>query len=123
MKPDMMVMLTTDSNIDRRIIQEADSLESAGWKVTIIAMPKTSKLFSNDERIIRLPFYSATEKNSVQLFLLCFYRWISKYLPFKSAVETLIRKIEININLRFLLLTIYLLFQQQFMQLLNAMQK
>ena len=70
MKPDMMVMLTTDSNIDRRIIQEADSLESAGWKVTIIAMPKTSKLFSNDERIIRLPFYSATEKNSVQLFLL-----------------------------------------------------
>ena len=93
MKPDMVVMLTTDSNIDRRIIQEADSLESAGWKVTIIAMPKTSKLFSNDERIIRLPFYSATEKNSVQLFLLCFYRWISKYLPFKSAVETLIRKI------------------------------
>ena len=78
MKP-YIVMLTTDSNIDRRIIQEADSLEFAGWKVNIIAMPKTSKLFSNDERIIRLPFYSATEKNSVQLFLLCFYRWISKY--------------------------------------------
>ena len=93
MKPDMIVMLTTDSNIDRRIIQEADSLESAGWKVTIIAMPKTSALFSDDKRVLRLPLYLRIDKNDRKLFLLWLYRWVNKYMPLSSAARTLIRKI------------------------------
>ena len=91
MKPDTIVMLTTDSNIDRRIIQEADSLESVGWKVTIMTMPKTSKLFSDDKRVIRLPFYSSISKNNGKLFLLWLYRLVNKYIPLGS--RTLIRKI------------------------------
>lgn len=93
MKPNMVVMLTTDSNIDRRIIQEADSLEFAGWKVTIIAMPKTSSLFSDDKRVFRLPFYPKINKNNRKLFLLWLYRWVNKYMPLSTASRILIRKI------------------------------
>ena len=80
MKPDMMVMLTTDSNIDRRIIQEADSLESAGWKVTIIAMPKTSALFSDDKRVVRLPFYPRIDKNNRKLFFVSLGHFMNRAL-------------------------------------------
>ncbi len=93
MKSSMLVMLTTDSNIDRRIIQEANSLESAGWQVTIIAMPKTSKLFSDDKRVIRLPFYTKIDKNNNNLFLFWFYRWLNKYLSCGSVTRTLMRKL------------------------------
>lgn len=34
-----IVMLPTDGKIDRRILQESESLQSAGWEVTIIAPP------------------------------------------------------------------------------------
>ena len=93
MKPSTLVMLTTDSNIDRRIIQEADSLESAGWRVTIIAMPMTNKLFSDDKRVARLPFYPKIHKYNGKLLLFLFYRWISKYLIISSGARTLMRKI------------------------------
>lgn len=93
MKSYMVVMLTKDSNIDRRIIQEADSLEAVGWKVTIIAMPKTTKNFSDDKRVIRLSFYPKTYSNNLLLFLFYFFKWVNKYLFLSSAARILMRKL------------------------------
>ncbi|MFK7973952.1 MAG: glycosyltransferase [Rickettsiaceae bacterium] len=90
----MVVMLTTDTNIDRRIIQEADSLESVGWEVIIIAMPKAVKpLSGGDKRIVRLPFYPKIYKNNSKLLLLWVYRWINKCMPLSAKVRSLMRKV------------------------------
>ena len=47
-----VLMLTKDAQIDRRILLEADSLEAAGWQVTILAMPHTVP--DADPRVVRL---------------------------------------------------------------------
>jgi glycosyltransferase involved in cell wall biosynthesis len=47
-----VLMLTKDAQIDRRILLEADSLEAAGWQVTILAMPHTAP--DTDPRVVRL---------------------------------------------------------------------
>lgn len=47
-------MLTADRRIDRRILLEAESLENAGYAVTIVAMPADGLDYGDDDRIVRL---------------------------------------------------------------------
>lgn len=60
-----VLMLTTDRQIDRRTLQQADSLEKVGWSVIILAMPTGCSASMDDPRVIRLrlerpfiPFFS-----------------------------------------------------------------
>ena len=46
-------MLTPDRQIDRRILLAADSLEAAGWDVTIVAMPLDTP-GRDDRRVVRI---------------------------------------------------------------------
>ena len=84
------VMLTPDRQIDRRILLQADCLERAGWKVTIIAMP-LDETISEDERIVRIgQFQSKAIKES---FVLSVYRWTRAHLPMNGALMRLLKRI------------------------------
>lgn len=85
----LIVMLTTDSQIDRRITHEADSLESAGWKVVIVSLPHTGKMDADDARVVRLPSYSKLKKD---VFLFQIYRWLSQRMPMHIYIKKFIRK-------------------------------
>ncbi|MBP6103695.1 MAG: glycosyltransferase family 4 protein [Gammaproteobacteria bacterium] len=78
-----IVMLTTDRQIDRRILLQADSLEAAGWKVTIIAMPLDTKM-NEDPRVVRIgsDAIDAKQENRV----LDAYRWVRKHMPMNGRL-------------------------------------
>ena len=73
-----MVMLTPDRQIDRRILLSADSLEAAGWDVTIIAMPLDVEA-SDDRRVVRIG--SASNQAYRENRVLDVYRWVRGHLP------------------------------------------
>ena len=84
-----VVMLTTDQRIDRRILLEADSLENAGWAVTIVAMQTDSVVVNDDPRVIRLNAINAvtTAKSS----MLSVYRRIRRKVPINSGLMRMMR--------------------------------
>jgi glycosyltransferase involved in cell wall biosynthesis len=61
-----VLMLTKDAQIDRRILLEADSLEAAGWQVTILAMPHTVP--DADPRVVRLQRAAQRERLVLRLY-------------------------------------------------------
>ncbi len=71
-------MLTPDRQIDRRILLSADSLEAAGWDVTIVAMPLDAQC-TDDRRVVRIGLDAghANRENRV----LDTYRWVRGHLP------------------------------------------
>ena len=75
-----VVMLTIDRRIDRRILQEADSLSTSGWTVTVIAMPRDDGRKDDDPRIVRI----GSNGNSVprnDYRVLQIYKWVRRSLP------------------------------------------
>ncbi len=84
-----IVMLTTDRQIDRRILLQADSLEAAGWMVTIIAMPWDTKI-DDDPRVIRID--SAIIHAKKENFVLAVYQWVRRYLPMNSPLMRWIKR-------------------------------
>lgn len=84
--PCSILMLTTDRKIDRRTLQQADSLEAAGWQVTILAMPQEKNRYSQeDPRIVRIE----TNTSSIRLkdlLLLSIYKKIRRYLPMNTYI-------------------------------------
>lgn len=62
-----VVMLTADHQIDRRILNEADSLESAGWTVTIISLQPNVPI-ADDPRVIRIPMSGSPAYRKSLLF-------------------------------------------------------
>lgn len=78
-----VVMLTPDRQIDRRILLSADSLEAAGWDVTIIAMPLDAQI-ADDRRVVRIGSDAslASRENRV----LEAYRWVRGHLPMNGRL-------------------------------------
>lgn len=78
-----VVMLTPDRQIDRRILLSADSLEGAGWDVTIIAMPLDAQA-ADDRRVVRIGSDAgpANRENRV----LETYRWVRGHLPMNGRL-------------------------------------
>lgn len=79
-----VVMLTADRQIDRRILLEADSLEQAGWTVTIIGMALDDGIPDEDPRIVRIgrgPLSPIRES-----FVLNAYRLVRRALPMNSRL-------------------------------------
>lgn len=80
----LVLMLTADRQIDRRILLEADALESAGWAVRILGMPLDRPEQAPDPRVIRLgitPTHHAREFLVLEL-----YRKMRALLPMNSAL-------------------------------------
>lgn len=87
-----VVMLTTDRQIDRRSLQQADSLTDNGWQVTILAMPPDEQGHDDDSRIVRIKI----EKQSLGFSgfsLLFFYKKIRRYLPINSRFMNFLRRL------------------------------
>jgi len=78
-EPSLIVMLTPDRKIDRRILLEADSLESSGWRVVIIAMPLDPGDKDTDARVVRVA--AASPLSSVGNTVLRTNRWLRRRLP------------------------------------------
>lgn len=75
----LIVMLTADRQIDRRILQIADSIEKAGWNVIIIAMPSEITLIDDDPRVVRIGSENSfTIKANLIVYI---YHFLRKYLP------------------------------------------
>lgn len=78
-----VVMLTPDRQIDRRILLSADSLEAAGWNVTIIAMPLDVPA-ADDWRVVRIgvnPGHANRENRVLDA-----YQWVRGHLPMNGRL-------------------------------------
>lgn len=77
-------MLTPDRQIDRRILLSADSLEAAGWDVTIIAMPLDGQSADDDRRVVRIDSDAgpAIRESGV----LDIYRWVRGRVPMNGRL-------------------------------------
>jgi glycosyltransferase involved in cell wall biosynthesis len=78
-----VVMLTPDRQIDRRILLSADSLEAAGWDVTIIAMP-LDKQASDDRRVVRIGSKAGPVNRENRV--LEAYRWVRDHFPMNGIL-------------------------------------
>jgi len=85
-----VVMLTPDRQIDRRILLQADSLEAAGWNVTIIAMPLDTKA-DDDRRVVRIGTDTAQAKR--ENLVLDTYRWIRGHLPMNGYLMRFMKRL------------------------------
>ncbi len=83
-------MLTPDRHIDRRILQGADSLEAAGWDVTIIAMPLDTHVV-DDHRVVRIE--SNNHDANREHLVLNAYRWARTYLPMNGALMRFMKRL------------------------------
>ena len=85
--PDMIaksrkiLMLSTDVQIDRRILLQADSLEEDGWNVTILAIHhgNVASISPDDSRVVRLG-QDGVSPRKVSV-LLSAYRILRRFLP------------------------------------------
>lgn len=89
-RANLVLMLTPDRQIDRRILLEADSLEAAGWTVTIVAMPLDQPL-ADDPRVVRIGSGAAQAKR--ESLVLDAYRWIRRHLPMNGTLMRLLKRL------------------------------
>ena len=73
----LVVMLTTDRQIDRRILLTADSLEKMGCKLVIIGMPSDGMLVADDPRAVRIEVPKEARREA---FVLSVYRYVRSFL-------------------------------------------
>ena len=78
-RANLVVMLTADRQIDRRILLEADSLGTAGWEVIILGMPLDPGQADVDPRVRRVgeAAVAAAQDN----FIMGAYRFLRRCLP------------------------------------------
>lgn len=79
-----VLMLTADRRIDRRILLEADALESDGWSVTILGMALDDGEKDNDPRVVRIG--SSRSINSREYLLISAYRRIRRVVSMNSLL-------------------------------------
>ncbi|WP_256814907.1 MULTISPECIES: glycosyltransferase family 4 protein [Pseudomonas] len=85
-----ILMLCNDRQIDRRILLQADSLQEAGWDVTILAMPRDEAVLGDDPRVIRIGTQAeaiAQRENRV----LAVYRLVRRYVPMNGYFMRLLK--------------------------------
>lgn len=85
-----IIMLTTDrQKIDRRVVQQADSLEAAGWDVTIVGLPLDPGEEEIDPRAVRVVPKS---KSAIrQARILPIYRWVQRLMPMNAPLMRLMK--------------------------------
>lgn len=80
-----ILMLCNDRKIDRRVLLQADSLEEAGWTVTVLSMPLDEGKVDTDSRVQRIG--GSVDHASmwrVNGLLLC-YRTMRRWLPTNNS--------------------------------------
>lgn len=85
-----VVMLTPDRQIDRRILLQADTLEAAGWRVTIIGMPLDVDAV-DDPRVVRVGTKAGTVSRENRVADA--YRLIRRHLPMNGRLMRLMKRL------------------------------
>lgn len=85
-----VVMLTPDRQIDRRILLEADTLEAAGWRVTIIGMPLDTDAV-DDPRVVRVGTTAGAVSRENRVADA--YRLIRRHLPMNGRLMRLMKRL------------------------------
>lgn len=89
-----VVMLTADRQIDRRILQQAQSLRNNGWKVTVIAMPLDSSDSSQEgPEIVRVGGDQDSPAPRRENFILGVYRIIRGLMPMNGPAMRLAKRL------------------------------
>jgi len=87
-----VLMITTDRQIDRRTLQQADSLEKAGWVVSILAMPNDPTSLKDDPRVVRVKLKKQT--TGLKYFsLLSLYKKIRRLIPMNGLVMQFLKRL------------------------------
>lgn len=81
-----VIIVSNDREIDRRIVLMADTVEAAGWQVTIVAMPTGGEPRPDDRRVIRL---NPQRSNTVRAQSATLYRGLRRVVP--APVANLMR--------------------------------
>ena len=84
-------MLTADRQIDRRILLEAESLRSAGWHVTVIAMTPNPGQAEDDPQVVRLG--STVPIAPRQNLVLSTYRRVRNILPMNGPCMRFLKSV------------------------------
>ena len=87
-----VLMLTTDRQIDRRTLQQAESLEKAGWIVSILGMPRVTDLPKDDPRVVRVQLKKQT-LGLKHFSLLTVYRTMRRYVPMGGYFTQFLKRI------------------------------
>jgi glycosyltransferase involved in cell wall biosynthesis len=77
-----VVIVSNDREIDRRIVLMADTVEAAGWQVTIVAMPTGDESQRDDRRVVRL---NLQRSNTVRARSATLYRGLRRVVPASAA--------------------------------------
>lgn len=86
----LVVMLTADRLIDRRITLQADSLEAAGWQVVIIGMPRDSGQ-DHDARVVRVGADAGVVRR--ENLVLAAYRWLRGCLAMNGTIMRWLKRL------------------------------
>lgn len=92
MSSQTVLILTTDRQIDRRTLQQADSLEKSGWVVSILAMPDDTASSKDDPRVVRVRLKKQT-LGLKHFSLLSLYRTIRRHVPMNGHVMQFLKRI------------------------------
>lgn len=85
------LFLTTDRQIDRRTLQQADTLEAAGWSVSILAMPLDKAVEKDDPRVVRITM--TPQRSGFVNYVLWFsYRIIRRLIPMHAWLMRMMKK-------------------------------
>lgn len=87
-----IVMLTTNQQIDRRILLQAESLKAAGWKVIIVAMPLDDGGVDSDPMIVRV-HTGSLGLSSRENIVLQAYKRIRQRLPMNGPTMRFLKMI------------------------------
>ncbi|MCF7767865.1 glycosyltransferase [Achromobacter pulmonis] len=89
-----VVMLTADRQIDRRILQQAQSLRSHGWQVTLIAMPlDDSNRAQEGSEVVRVGASQDSPAPRRENFILSVYRVLRGLVPMNGRTMRLAKRL------------------------------
>lgn len=89
-----VIMLTADRQIDRRILQSAQSLRNCGWQVTIVAMPAdTICPFEDGQHIVRVGNNEQTVVPRRESLVLAVYRIVRAILPMNGRLMRALKRL------------------------------
>ncbi|MEF8729096.1 MAG: glycosyltransferase family 4 protein [Accumulibacter sp.] len=86
-----ILMLTADRQIDRRILLQADSLERAGWRVTILAMTDDDTQQRDEPRVVRAG--AGGQGGGRERQVAYGYRQLARRLPMNGAMMRSLKRL------------------------------
>lgn len=79
-----VLFVTNDTQIDRRVLQQADTLEAHGWIVFILALPQAAPASFEEPRVVRIRM-DVKEREMRRFSLASAYQRFHRFLPISGG--------------------------------------